>query len=434
MKDSQLTVTTEYDGIKGTLYKLNNSDNYYYYFRCRNKVYRSSTRTDDISKSRLFLSDKIHDVYHGRSGGEVRSKSPKKEKKFSQLFEEYIENRRNSPLRVSERTIKNWKSIQPRILDFFGNWTETDFNRYSNKISLWREYQDWRRDYWKGKENERITYKDRFGNTKLGRHKNFNQCFISMNKEITLVIQILRYYKRNNELFKDMIIPNFSIQDGVKVLGKPRLIYPTPEQYTKIKEYFKDEPVKLLYFRFLGNCGVRPSESIRIKLGDIDFKNNVMMIKGRKSRYNKSFNTPFPMVGKFETIVKDVIKETSKFRKHKDTKSEEYKNDFLFIRDNGEPYKGLSSLHQYLKDSIKVMNISNKQISLNSFRHYFVIKMCKQSEMSLYYLSQMLGHKSTQTLQLVYSDYITYESVKIMKRVYKQIEEKKKSYKEMGLE
>lgn len=421
-----------YGDIKGTLYKLKNAKSYYYYFRHNSAVYRASTHTADESKARQYLQDLMHDVVHGEDKSRKSGKNRKQGETFASLFDRYVKMRQETYPKVSQTTVDNWLAVRPRILERFGDWTEDDFANYDNDQKLWLDYEKWRLAYYADKQHDRVSY-IKNGNPVKGRYKNFNMCPCSMNKEISLVYQVLTWYKRNEDFLQSTTIPKFSMKDGVRKAEEPRIIFPTEAEYNKIKEYFendKNDRIKLLFFRFLANCGARPSEGINATLDAIDYKNNVFWIRGRKAKFSRNLDTGFPMIGKFRSIIDEIVAETAPYRHKCDSKS----SNLLFINSKGKPIGGMSYMHQCLKDAIKHKNIVNTKISLNSFRHMFVVKMVKQSSMPLYILAKMLGHSTTLMLQQAYAKYITHDAVQVMENVYAEIAEKRERYRQNGLE
>jgi len=405
-----------------TLYRIKNTKNYYYYFTYDKKKYRGSTRIDDIQKSKIFVIDLIHDLIHGISKPRTKGikKGTKSNPNFKMMVEYFNLDKKDE---LTEIVKKKNKSIQKKLIEYFGDWRLEDFKKYENDI-LFTHYQQWRKEYYIDKDY-----------IISGRNmKNFVVSGVTMNKECSLLHNILNHNQRYRGLLEGYRIPSFSTRNNVKKREHPRTKIPTIEQYNQIKYWYSIgnnyhgrnfNEIYLLYIRFLCNTGVRVGESLKLTIDDIDDKHQVFWIRNRKSNKGNVINTGFPNIGKVKNIVDRVLEITRESRERTGEK-------ILFI--NPENDKPLGNIRRSFNRCCKDLNLyydeeKETYFSLGCFRHYFITKMIKQ-DIPLSLLSRLVGHTEIYTIQKNYISLRTEDLVKSVSDVYKGIELKKKQRKQ----
>lgn len=178
-----------------------------------------------------------------------------------------------------------------------------------------------------------------------------------------------------------------------KVLKQDRKVYDLerPMKEKKLPEVLSQEEVMAI-FEATGNLkhrtmlmilyasGLRRSELLNLRIGDVDFHRNVVLVrggKGRKDRQSVMAQSLMPVVEQY---------------------LEEYKPKFwLFEGFTGEQYSA-ASLQQVLKKAVYKAGI-RKNVRLHMLRHSFATHLL-ESGTSTRYIQVLLGHDSPKTTEI----------------------------------
>jgi integrase len=93
-----------------------------------------------------------------------------------------------------------------------------------------------------------------------------------------------------------------------------------------------------------------------------------------------------------------------------------YDSDYVFVRDDGKPYR-VNSLSEYFKDFIEKQNLP--QIRLHDLRHTFASVM-HQGGATIKEIAEMMGHSDTSTTSRIYThlfDKTHKEKLSIMSKI-----------------
>ena len=122
---------------------------------------------------------------------------------------------------------------------------------------------------------------------------------------------------------------------------------------------------------FLIYTGCRKGEALNLKWDDVDLKNDVIAIKGTKTKYDRYIPISKPL--------KELLKAVEK------------KDDYLYVfNDNGRKLGDFKkSFHTACR------NAGLKDLHIHDLRHVFASKMVMNGT-SLYITGELLGHRTTQ--------------------------------------
>lgn len=141
-------------------------------------------------------------------------------------------------------------------------------------------------------------------------------------------------------------------------------------------------------------CGLRRSELLNLKVGDIDSKRGMLLIRQAKGRKDR-------MVPISEKIL-ELLREYYRYAKPK---------VYLFEGDkNGEKYSE-TSLQKVLKNAVRKSGI-NKQVTLHWLRHSYATHLLENGT-DLRYIQELLGHNSSRTTEIY--THVTDNSLKKIK-------------------
>ncbi|MBL7844884.1 MAG: tyrosine-type recombinase/integrase [Cyclobacteriaceae bacterium] len=178
-----------------------------------------------------------------------------------------------------------------------------------------------------------------------------------------------------------------------KMLKQDRKVYDLerPLKEKKLPEVLSQEEVMAI-FEATGNLkhrtmlmilyasGLRRSELLNLRIGDVDFHRNIVLVrggKGRKDRHSVMAQSLMPLVEQYLA---------------------EYKPKFwLFEGVTGEQYSA-GSLQQVLKRAVYKAGI-RKNVRLHMLRHSFATHLL-ESGTSTRYIQVLLGHDSPKTTEI----------------------------------
>jgi site-specific recombinase XerD len=178
-----------------------------------------------------------------------------------------------------------------------------------------------------------------------------------------------------------------------KILGQDRKVYhlERPLKEHKLPEVLSQEEVvrifaaitnlkHVLMLMLIYSAGLRRSELLNLRIGDIDIHRLIIFIRGGKGRRDRQSILAQSIVPMLPEYFK---KYTPKF--------------WMFEGPNEEQYSE-SSLRQVLQKAVKKANIK-KRVRLHMLRHSFATHLL-ESGTSTRYIQVLLGHESSKTTEL----------------------------------
>ena len=369
---------------KISMYKRENSPHYHYYFRYNNKTYRGSTHSKNLDSSEEYCVLKYHKVKSGKE-------KIVNEKSFEDCVKKFLELKQST---IKSNTMKDYVLETRYLKEYFGN---TDPNSItSNDLD---EYETWRLNYYKKYPNK-CSYNYIVRNHKRKSHKNFTVGNSTTNKEILLLISILKTCHQKDYIKIDKL-PHWD-----KKPEKIRKDILTRDEYLKLKEYYlkKNEHYKWSIISFIQNTGLRNSEWLELKWGDINFKDSFMTIRNRKQRKDKDKIWTVPIVGTTRRILDEL-----KNRPNVDTEE----GDYVFVNNDNNR---ICDISRTFKKYLKECGI-NKPLCIHSLRHTYCSRiLTTRPDIPLYILSESMGHVSTLQIQRTYGHIKTRDVVKFFER------------------
>jgi len=147
----------------------------------------------------------------------------------------------------------------------------------------------------------------------------------------------------------------------------------------------RDKAMLVLYY----SCGLRRNEAIHVELSDIDFNNNILFVrkgKNGKQRYVPFTDQSHQILREYINVGRRRLNRKNKYRKT------------LFISRTGDKLQSKSLLNR-LKVLCKKVDIDDTNIGLHTLRHSIATHLL-QNEMSIYDISEFLGHSSLESTQI----------------------------------
>ena len=263
-------------------------------------------------------------------------------KKDLNEFYKYLENKN-----YSSHTIASYKKDLNQFYTFAQNTNKIDYNFIRKYLQFLYD-----KKYTSKSISRHISSLKSFFKylTKIGKIKE-NPCLLISNPKITKKLPNYINYNDLEILFK--------VPDKSDVLGLRNLLI-----------------LELLY-----SCGVRVSELVNIKLKDVDFDNNRILIlgKGNKERY--------VLYGKVccELLNEYLLKSRSKLNKN---------SEYLLVNKFGNKITD-RSIRMIIDDIIKKSGLK-LNVSPHTFRHTFATHLLNEGA-DLKIVQELLGHENIAT-------------------------------------
>ena len=283
-----------------------------------------------------------------------------------------------------------------------------DVNSFQSKKEH-LDYMNWRKSYYKlHKDKTTQTYK-RNGKEIKGR-KFETVGDTSIDKEIVLLVSILRFSKEYMNALKEIEIPSYTI-NGKNDKKRDVVKY---WEYLKLKKYWEEKnPYYWKIISFVDKTAVRyPSELLKITNSDVHLKEGFVLIRNRKSKKKKIIDTKVPLIEETKNILEELRSREG---------IPKGPNDPVFVNDKGVQIK---YINKSFKKSLSELGINNK-LSIYSFRHTYVTRLIKNPEISMKIVSHILGHTDTTMVDRIYTHLTDDDAM----RAIQQMEEKKKKKK-----
>ena len=147
---------------------------------------------------------------------------------------------------------------------------------------------------------------------------------------------------------------------------------------------------------------MRTGEALGLKWNKINFDNFTISIDNQITRGQE--DTPKT---KSSIRIIDMIKQCEFYLKEQ--KELNLKSDFVFLNSNNKPFTSSSSLHHSWFELLKKLNFEYR--SIYQTRHSFASNMISNGE-NIFWVSQMLGHKSLNITLSKYSKYIKKQGIR----------------------
>jgi integrase len=321
-----------------SLYKRTNSDHWWYQFRLDGKQYRGSTKTTDKKLAEKIAAAVEADYIRKRFyiPGLIKNNHS-----LITVWNEYIKSLNNS-----KRTIDYKNLAFNHIINVFQskNIEEISANDISN--------------YQLSRKLEVINNPKNIGK----REHDIN--FRWINLEITTLSHFFNFCIKCGYLDKNPCA-------GIKKLNElSRLKTLSDGDIQKLIAGATNKLTKDL-ITFLIYTGCRKGEALNLKWDDVDLQNNIIAIKGTKTKYDRYIPISKPLKELLTCIEK--------------------KNDCLYLfNDNG---RKLGDFRRSFMTACR--NAGLKDLRIHDLRHVFASKMVMNGT-SLYITGELLGHRTTQ--------------------------------------
>ena len=311
---------------------------YWCEFRLDNNHYQYSCKTKQKEIAQEIASAIYADTIRNRFNLPVKNKS---KILFSDFFKNYIDSLINSPRTVINKTVES-----KHFLPFFGNKeiiniTPADIKSYQ----LQRKLEIMNLPKNAGKREQDITFKSI--NNELGTLSNFfNFCVEKGYADKNPAQRI----KKLNTLSRIKTLSEDDIQ---------KLISGATNKLTR----------NLITFLIL--TGSRKGEALNLKWDDVDLQNDVIAIKGTKTKYDRYIPISKPLKELLTAIEKN--------------------KDCQYVFNNSG-----AKIGNFRKSFMTACrNAGLKDLRIHDLRHVFASKMVMNGT-SLYITGELLGHRTTQ--------------------------------------
>ena len=321
-----------------SIYKRKGSEYYYYCIISGNKKYQGSTKTSDKKTAKLIAESLQTDLAREQYNLPGLNKNVVN---FTTVFNEYIKNQN-----VSEKTVEIRLTASKHFLKVFADKDIKNINQLDiENYLLCRKLEIVNLPKNLGKREQDISF--RLANIEITTLYNFfNYCikkgYIDKNPASGI--------KKLNELSRLKTLSDEDIQ---------KLIAGATNKLTR----------DLITFLILSGC--RKGEALNLKWDDVDLKNNIIAIKGTKTKYDRHVPISKPLKALLSGIEKN--------------------QDSLYVFNN----KGrkLTDFKRSFHTACK--NAGFKDMHIHDLRHVFASKMVMNGT-SLFITGELLGHRTTQ--------------------------------------
>ncbi len=210
---------------------------------------------------------------------------------------------------------------------------------------------------------------------------------------------VARYISCIKSFFKFMVINEYLDNNPSETIERPKVsrdipMFLTEEEVEKLKQAirtFEKNNAKLVrdvsIIELLFSCGLRVSELVNLKIGDINLKEGYLVVTGKGSKQR------IVPIGK---VAKEYIKEYL-FVRAKTMSKFSYDDGFLFISKLGKKISRIS-IWKIIKKYASLAGL-NKRISVHTLRHSFATELLKNGA-DLRSVQELLGHKSILATQI----------------------------------
>ena len=325
-------------GDMASVYRKKESDIWYYHICVDGKHYQGSCRTKDKKNAEQIANAIQTDIAREKTGLKTLIK---KTRPFENIFYNYLENLNNAEKTIE---VKQWISIH--FLPVFKNKdiaiiTQSDIKEYQLKRK--REITSMSKNV--GKKESEIS-------------------FSYLNKEILILHNFFSFCIDRGYLDKNPCA-------GIKKLNElSRLKTLSDSDIGKLIAGATNKLTRDL-ITFLIYTGCRKGEALNLKWDDVDLQNDVIAIKGTKTKYDRYIPISKPL--------KELL---SRVEKNQDCL-------YVFNLHGVKLTDFKRSFHTACR------NAGLKDLRIHDLRHVFASKMVMNGT-SLYITGELLGHRTTQ--------------------------------------
>lgn len=181
-------------------------------------------------------------------------------------------------------------------------------------------------------------------------------------------------------LYKEVIMQDLDIDNPKRDHKLPTIL--TPDEVKRMIDFTKNLKHKIM-LQLLYGCGLRVSETVKLKTKDIDIKGGVIHV--RQGKGNKDRFVPLPT---------KLVPQVEFYLRHRDID-----NPYFFAAGNRDNY------HLSVKSAQKIVEIAaisagvTKSVTPHTLRHSFATHLLEQGT-SIRIIQRLLGHANIQTTQL----------------------------------
>ena len=318
-----------------SIYQKKGKNVWYYCITYNGKKYQGSTKTTDKQSAKLISEAKQTDIARGYNKIPVLNKNTGN---FSTLWQEYLKLQAN--LDVRKRTAAN------HFLPVFGNKVLNNISLPDIKnYQLERKLEIMTLEKNKGKRESEINFR-------------------SVNYEMAILQNFFNYCIEKGYIDKNPCA-------GVKKLNElSRLKTLSDEDIENLINKTTNKLTKDL-ITFLIYTGCRKGEALNLKWDDVDLKNDIIAVKGTKTKYDRYIPISKPL----KELLRQVEKNQDSF--------------YVFERNGTKLTDFKHSFHTACR------NAGLKDLRIHDLRHVFASKMVMGGT-SLYITGELLGHRTTQ--------------------------------------
>jgi integrase len=338
MQKFYYSFTTARGKKMASIYRKKGNDVWYYCITYSGKKYQGCTKTTDKLSAKLIAEAKQTDIAREKNDLPALKKTVVN---FPTVWREYYKRLANEPA-----TLISKNDAAKHLLPIFENKniagiSQTDIENYRLKRKL--EILSMNKNV--GKKESEINFR-------------------TVNLEISTLHHFFNYCIKHNYIDKNPAT-------GIKKLNElSRLKTLSDEDIQKLIAGATNKLTKDL-ITFLIYTGCRKGEALNLKWDDVDLQNDVIAIKGTKTKYDRYIPISKPL--------KELLKGIEK------------KQDCLYVfNDNGRKLGDFKkSFHTACR------NAGLKDLRIHDLRHVFASKMVMNGT-SLYITGELLGHRTTQ--------------------------------------
>ncbi len=203
---------------------------------------------------------------------------------------------------------------------------------------------------------------------------------------IHVYLNALKFY------FEEILGRNFRLD--IKYCKRPERLPEvlTKEETINILEAIKNPKHKLM-ISFLYGAGLRVSELLNLRVGDINFENKYGFVRHGKGNKDRIFILPEKILNQLKELIQ--LENLSK-------------EDFMFLTNRNERYSP-RTIAEIIKKSCEINGIKRK-IHPHTMRHSFATHLIQNGN-SVNEVQSLLGHKSPETTMI----YVHLASPKMLK-------------------
>jgi integrase len=326
-----------------SVYKVKDSENWYYSISYNGKHYQGSTKTKDKKSAQLIAESIQTDI--AREKHDLPSILPtqqEQDKLFKDIWLEYSNSLQNTPAAI---IVKN-------------NIYDKHLSNYFDRMTIAKIAIVDVKDYQRMRRLEILNMPKNSGK------RESEISFAFLNKEILILHNFFNFCIEKGYLDKNPVFK-------VKKLN----------ELSRLKTFSDDDILKLIngatnkltkdLITFLIFSGCRKGEALNLKWDDVDLKNNVIAIKGTKTKYDRYIPISKPLKELLSGITKN--------------------QDCLYVfQRNGQKLTDFKrSFHTACR------NAGFKDLHIHDLRHVFASKMVMNGT-SLFITGELLGHRTTQ--------------------------------------